>query len=423
MSGIRYVYVILQNGRLGQRNDDDGGGSGSILRNPRLARQTYAQGSGAGLNRARPYFRDAGRERPRAAYFTGCLLFSVGCDMLSGVMNLFFMDVCMQRRPNLPGLFILLLVLLCWPLASAHAQGRWYGILGKSSDDPNFVDVASGCQQAAKEQGDVCALLEVPGPATPRPQVSALQQTLATRKFDAFAVSVVLSAPLANTVRSAVNVPVITFDSPFAVDDRDASLAYVGSDNVSFGRDLARLAKQIKPQGGRIVLMSASHDPNLEQRLVGIRRELSGDDNFPGERRLQGENGWTEIVRSPWQTGDQIDRTMDQLVFSLKEFDVDVILSVGHWPVIQPEKYRQAVRPYSGMLRARDCAVIAGVGKISTGIRALLDDGLVAGVVSIDFPEIGRKVYGVLDGILEGREVPAATYVPNRMVTGHDGAR
>ncbi len=298
------------------------------------------------------------------------------------------------------------------------AQGRAFAVLGKSSDDPNFIDVAFACELEALAHDDRCELLHAPGHATPRPQVFALRKALASGSFSAVAISVILSDPLAAILRNYPSLPVVTFDSPFDQANQDLSLAYVGPDNQSFGRDLAKIAMQRRPEGGRVVIMSAANDPNLRERVIGIRKELSGDDTLSGMKRLTGENGWIEDRRSPWLTGDNVERTLDQLTFSLKELNADVIISVGHWPVIQPSFFKVQTEPYHDQLMTGKTLVIAGVGNVSRGIQELLDDGLVAGVVSIDFPQIGKQLYYVLSDLLDHKVVPRKTLIPNKLIMG-----
>ena len=58
-----------------------------------------------------------------------------------------------------------------------------------------------------------------------------------------------------------------TFDSPFAAREAPLSQAYIGTDNVAFGRDLASIAINFRPQDRSLRLMSAANDGNLAQRV------------------------------------------------------------------------------------------------------------------------------------------------------------
>ncbi len=323
-------------------------------------------------------------------------------------------------RAILWGMTLLVFVCVTIPgiVSSVWAQGQNFAVLGKSSDDPNFIDVAAACALVALKQGDSCELLHCPGSANPRLQVYALQKALRSKRYDAIAISVTMSQPLAALLTEHQDMPIVTFDSPFDEASSHLSLAYVGPENMSFGRDLAKIAKKIKPNGGRIIIMAADHDPNLQERVMGVRKELSGDDTLSGNTPLQGENGWIESIRSPWDTGDSIQRTMDQLSFSFKELDVDVVLSVGHWPIVQPDVFRATVKPFQYKLKQQKVLMIAGVGNVSPKVQSLMDDNLVTGVVSINFPMIGQQLYQVMSAVVAGRSVQSETVIPNKTLFG-----
>ncbi len=292
------------------------------------------------------------------------------------------------------------------------ATGFTFGLLAKSIDDSNFVDTWRGCSDAARQTGDECVLLGGRGAAHPRVQVRALQEALSSGNFDALAISVVNSQLVARTLVSA-RIPIITFDSPFDAENADMSQTYVGIDNVDFGRALAGVAKELRPTGGSICLMSAVHDPNLMLRVEGVRQALSGDPMFPPNQRLKGEGGWIEADRCPWNSADSIERTMSQLAMTFGVIKPDVFLSVGHWPVIDAAAYRSTVEPFRDELVERKRIVIAAVGKVSPDMQGLMNDQLVHGYVSIDFYETGRLTYRAMKQLVEGKTVPSTVIIPN----------
>ena len=55
-----------------------------------------------------------------------------------------------------------------------HAEGLRFGILGKSTDDINFVDTWRGCDSEAQRFGDQCLYLGNAGPAHLRSQSRAI---------------------------------------------------------------------------------------------------------------------------------------------------------------------------------------------------------------------------------------------------------
>lgn len=314
-----------------------------------------------------------------------------------------------MNRRSWVGAFALALALVPGPVS---ATGLNFGILGKSVDDANFVDAWRGCADAARKSGDSCVHLGAAGAAQSRLQVLAIQDALASGDFDALAISVINSALVARAVAPA-RVPVITFDSPFDAAHDELSRSYVGIDNLAFGQALGRLARRFKPTGGTICLMTAAQDPNLTQRVWGVRQVLSGDARLPMGQRLNGEGGWFESARCPWNSGDSNSRTMAELALTLSVLKPDVFLSVGHWPVIDPVAFRATVEPFREALTRRERVVIAAVGKITPDMERLMSDRLVHGYVSVNFYETGRLAYRTMKQLVEGLPVPGKVDIPS----------
>jgi len=295
--------------------------------------------------------------------------------------------------------------------AVVHAEGRLFGLVAKSRDDPNFIDAWRGCASVAEARGDSCVLLGAPGEAQARLQAQQVQQAVGSHRFDALAISVMNS----RMVRNALNltgIPVITFDSPFDTANETAQRSYVGIDNMAFGVQLGRAAKALRPGGGTLCLMSAAHDTNLAERVHGVRRALSGDARWPAGKRLTGEGGWTEAPRCPVQTGDSIPRTMTELNLILGHISADALVSVGHWPVVDTPAYRNAIKPYETKLKARKQVVVVGIGRPTDAITGLIDEGLLHAYVSIDFSEMGRATARVMGQLVAGETVPAQVISP-----------
>lgn len=302
-------------------------------------------------------------------------------------------------------------VLFSVAMAPAHAGGRHFGLLGKSVDDSNFVDAWRGCQAAASEQGDECVHLGAGGEAHARRQAAAVRQAVESHQYDALAISV-MNSPMVRQALNASRMPVITFDSPFNADHAGAQSAYVGIDNEAFGASLGQMARQLRTAGGTICIMTAAHDTNLELRLLGARRALSGDPTFAPGKRLNGEGGWTEAPRCPFETGDSVPRTMTEINLIMAKIRPDVLLSTGHWPVIDAAAYRKTVAPYQDRLRNQRHVVVVGIGKATADITALMENGLLHGYVSIDFPNMGRESYDVMRRLVEGKTVPDKVVSP-----------
>lgn len=309
------------------------------------------------------------------------------------------------------------IVLVSFIVPAASADERLFGMIAKSTDDPNFVDAWRGCQSEAERHGDRCDLLGATGEAQPRRQAQAVRRAVGSHQYDALAISVTSSSVIRQALDNP-SVPVITFDSPFDDANAHAQRVYVGIDNEAFGVALGRIAMKLRPQGGSVCLMSAAHDTNLADRMLGVRRALSGDDDFPQGRRLNGQGGWREPARCPFMTGDSIPRTMTEINLIMGNMRPDALISVGHWPVVNPVAYRQTVEPYRPRIEKDEHLVIVGIGKPTPEIHALMDDRLLHGFVSIDFQNMGRASYAVMRQLVEGAQLPANVVSPvhTRMV-------
>jgi ribose transport system substrate-binding protein len=300
---------------------------------------------------------------------------------------------------------------------SSLARALTVGVVAKSVDDANFVDAWRGCDREAKKSGDSCVLLGGRGKADPRFQSQAIEAALKSSRFDALAISVTASEIVAKALQSS-KIPVVSFDSPFAAAEQRLSRAYIGADNVGMGRDLAREAMTLRPRGGTLCLMSAAHDPNLAQRIQGVRQQLSGNEQHPEGQRLNGENGWTELRRCPWNAGDNLERSRDELAITLRHLKPDVFLSVGHWPVVDSAAYRETVEPYREDLVSKRRIIIVCTGALRDELKSLLSDGLVHGYVVVNFDEIGRLTYLRTRELMDGKRVEAITYSANITLIG-----
>lgn len=293
----------------------------------------------------------------------------------------------------------------------AFAQGLTFGIVSKSISDPNFIATWQGCQDAAAAQDDRCLHIGDSGAAHPRNQVTALTAALEKNRFDALAISVTRSEHVARALKNS-NIPVITFDSPFNQQYASLSESYVGMDNLQVGRDIAKLARQLYPYGATVCLMTTAHDPNHAQRINGIRQELSGNTAFPPETLLNGENNWHECTRSPWNTADNMTRTMDEISYTLSTIQPDLLISTGHWPVIDIARYQQEVQPYKERLTSGKTKMLVTIGE-NDGIDLLLDQRLIHGYVKLDFYNIGRQSYRLMRTLAENQPTPESLYIPN----------
>ncbi len=294
---------------------------------------------------------------------------------------------------------------------SCHATDLTFGLVAKTKDDFNFQRAWQGCQTAASADGNRCILIGATGAANPRAQLIALRQAMSEQHFDGLAISVTQSEFLADALRG-IDIPVISFDSPFKTDDRSPSQAYVGIDNRQLGAQLAHLAQQLYPHGGTVCLMTAALDANLEQRITGIRQTLSGAKQWPTDKKLSGEQGWYECDRSPWNTADDIARARDQVNFTLDAIKPDVLIAAGHWPVADIPAFKQAIAAVQTALISGKTKLLLVIGaRQQAEIDQLVAEKLLHGYLQIDFYTIGQLSYQTMKSLREGKTAAANVYV------------
>jgi ribose transport system substrate-binding protein len=309
-------------------------------------------------------------------------------------------------------LFLCLMVtaFMTW---NASATGLTFGIVAKSIDDLNFIDVLKGCNQSAKRQGDQCVLLGASGAAHPRLQEMAIRKALKSGRYSALAISVINSERVAAALHDA-NIPIITFDSPIDSQYKHLVRAYVGADNIQFGKDLAHLANKKAIESQLVCCMTGMQDQNLQLRVLGIRRELSGNNQLADGVRLDSREGWTEYSRCPWYATDDHEQPLAQLKYSLATLKTEVFISVAHWPLFDLAGYRKIVSPFRDEIKSKKRMIIIGIGTGSqVDAESLMNEDLISGFVSIDFPLIGKVSYEAMKRIIEGKPVDPITYIPN----------
>jgi len=308
-------------------------------------------------------------------------------------------------------------LLLCC-LAPAWAQSQVYALVGKSTSDLNFIRAWQGCDAAARAHGDRCLHVGAPGQAQVRRQDAALMAALA-QPLAGVALSVMHSGLLAQgALRRAADlgVPVITFDSDLAPGEQLLRRGYVGPDNQLLGQQLGQAVRAVHPQGGTVCVLTDARDPNLRQRLSGLRRALSGQPDWPDLQRLQGQGGWREPDRCPWQSGDSTQRALQQMSLSLVDMAVDVFVSVGHWPVLNVPLFRAAVAPQRDALLKRRQSIFVAVGQPNQDQLALLHEGWVRGYATIDFWAMGEAAYQQMKRVAQGRTIESFTPTPTALL-------
>jgi ribose transport system substrate-binding protein len=292
--------------------------------------------------------------------------------------------------------------------AGASAQEYTFALVPKAMNNPFFDLARDGCMKAAEESNGVIEC-EYIGPSehTEAEQVQIVQDLIA-RGVDGIAVSPSNAPAIANALKAAkaAGIPTMTWDADLLAEDQELRATYVGTKNYDIGVNLAKIAQELKPDGGSICLQTggAAAD-NHNQRLQGIRDTLSGEnsDSAPGER-LTGQNGWTEVDGCPLITDDDSTKAVQQLADILGKFqDLDVYISTGAFTQWSDNAYRQVMEKYKDKLESQELVMV--VADTLPMQMDQLKDGLSHGQVGQRPFDMGYQSMFIMKDLVEGKEV------------------
>lgn len=131
-----------------------------------------------------------------------------------------------------------------------------------------------GTEKADAELDDIAVEFKIPSDGTAAEQMRIVDDLLA-KGTDGIAISPVDPDNQVQMLNKAAQQSlVITQDSDAPKSDR---LLYIGTDNVSAGRQAGELIKEALPQGGKIMVFVGKLDTrNAQERLQGIKETLQG---------------------------------------------------------------------------------------------------------------------------------------------------
>ena len=151
------------------------------------------------------------------------------------------------------------------------------------------------------------------------------------------------------------------FDSDVLAEDRGVRLTFIGTDNYSFGAELAKAVLATKKGGTVCIQSGAAASLNLNDRVQGIRDTLAGAPKDQPVKRLTGQNGWTEPQGCPVYNDDDIRLAAQQVndVFTSQP-KLDAFIAVGGWAQYAPEAYRRAVDLQKDRVASKDLVISFG---------------------------------------------------------------
>ena len=161
-----------------------------------------------------------------------------------------------------------------------------------------------------------------------------------------------------------------------------------------------------KPAGGRYALLTGdASSQTLALRVEGVRDGLGAK--------------WTEIPGSPVVTTGEAREAaglLDRIL--LQNPDLDAVISVGAWPFLAEEAWREiATRHRDRLERARTILVVADALPPE---RRLVADGLGHVLVGQRPADMGARVAEVLIARANGRSVPEVVYTGFDVLTRRD---
>jgi ribose transport system substrate-binding protein len=294
--------------------------------------------------------------------------------------------------------------------STAFAQNI-FALVPKNMNNPFFDQARDGCKKAEAESGGkfVCEYIGPGEHGGGDEQVQIVQDLVARGDVKGIAVSPANAAAMAVALQAAkdAGIPVLTWDSDLLPENQDLRVAYIGTHNYEIGTNLAKLAMEIKPEGGTVCIQSGgAAAANHNERMQGIRDTLGGmsGTTSPGER-LTGQNGWTEADGCPLYTDDDFPRAVQQFEdFMAANPDLDAFIPTGGFPQFIPDANRAAVEPFKGKIADGSLALV-----VADTLPIQIDqmkEGFSAGQVGQRPFEMGYKTMFALQQMAEGGAAP-----------------
>jgi ribose transport system substrate-binding protein len=252
-------------------------------------------------------------------------------------------------------------VALALSAPAGAADKKTIGMVFKVLNNAFTPPLQEGCAQAAKDFNVTCDF--VGPPEYNEAQEVQMLQDMIQRGVDGLAVSAANPKAMARALKQAQDkgIPVVMFDSDVLPEDKGVRLTFIGTDNYSFGAELAKAVLATKKGGTVCIQSGAPASLNLNDRVQGIRDTLAGASKDQPVKRLTGQNGWTEPDGCPVYNNDDIRLAAQQVndVFTAQP-KLDAFIAVGGWAQYAPEAYKQAVALQKDRVASKDLVISFG---------------------------------------------------------------
>jgi ribose transport system substrate-binding protein len=241
------------------------------------------------------------------------------------------------------------------------ADKKVIGMVFKVLNNAFTPPLQAGCAQAAKDFNVECDFVG-PTEYNEAQEVQMLQDMI-QKGVDGLAVSAANPKAMAKALKQAKekSIPVVMFDSDVLPEDKDVRLTFIGTDNYSFGAELAKAVLATKNGGSVCIQSGAPASLNLNDRVQGIRDTLAGAAKDQPVKRLTGQKGWTEPDGCPVYNNDDIRLAAQQVndVFTAQP-KLTAFIAVGGWAQYAPEAYKKAVELQKDRVASKDLVISFG---------------------------------------------------------------
>jgi len=289
-------------------------------------------------------------------------------------------------------------------LGSAHAAGSTYtfAIVPKSLNNPYFDLSRDGCMDEAKKLGNVTCVYTGPVNQDAAAEVQTIQD-LITRGVDGIAISVADEGSVQRVIARgrAAGIPIITFDADAP---QSARQAYVGTDNLQLGKDLAAQLIAAHPTPGTYAMVSGGPAAaNLAQRVDGARAALNAA-------------GWKEISGSPTFCNDDSALGIQQMADLMTgNPNLSSIVLVGGWPLFTQNAYDAFYAKHKDAIDSGKLTIVSA--DTLPAELAEVKAGEVAALIGQQPYAMGAKAMDILLALKQGKTEAPIQYVGLDVVT------
>ena len=278
---------------------------------------------------------------------------------------------------------------------SANAQNKVFALVPKNMNNPFFDQARDGCQKAAAEIGGIECYYIGPGEHGGGDEQFQMVQDLIAKKVDGLAVSVANAPAIAKAAAAAkaAGIPLVTWDSDLLDQDHGLRATYIGTVNTEIGKEIAKRAMALKPDGGTFCIQSGGPSAvNMNERMKGMLETLP-------------EDKWNQVDGCPLYNNDDFPLSIVQMTDILAKYpDLDAMLNAGGAPQMLPQAYRQLLANYEDRIKSDDLVLLfVETMDVQMGF---LKEGLSDGQVGQRPYEMGYRAIYVLNDLLDGKQPP-----------------